>query len=130
MQDKYVDYWAAVTDSLSSNPFVIGFDPFNEPMPSWSTVTDLLNTIMPGKFDQMDLAPMYEKIFANYQKTDTDNIMFFEPGQFPDEIPGHVMHLGFEKPPGGEIGSPNHVLNDHTYCCQLGLDICKATGEP
>jgi hypothetical protein len=61
--------------------------------------------------------------------------MFFEPGQFPDmmgSIGGVdlIFHLGFETPPGGQIGSPNHVLNDHTYCCQMGLDVCSATGEP
>ena len=34
-------------------------------------------------------------------------------------------------PPGGEIGSKSHVLNDHTYCCQLGGDPAPcATGEP
>lgn len=37
--------------------------------------------------------------------------------------------LGFKTPPGGEIGSPHHVLNDHTYCCQLGFDVCES-GEP
>ena len=39
--------------------------------------------------------------------------------------------MGFTEPPGGEIGSANHVLNDHTYCCQLGGDPSPcATGEP
>ena len=38
--------------------------------------------------------------------------------------------LGFKKPPGGEIGSANHVLNDHTYCCQLNPKVCEETGEP
>jgi hypothetical protein len=59
-----------------------------------------------------------------------DNMMWFEPAQFPDELPGIVFNLGFTKPPGGEIGSPNYVLNDHTYCCQLSPSICEATGEP
>ena len=60
--------------------------------------------------------------------------MYFEPGQFPDELPigktGWVNKLGFDTPPGGKIGSPNHVLNDHTYCCQLSPAVCAATGEP
>lgn len=60
--------------------------------------------------------------------------MMFEPGQFPDELPigrtGLVNSVGFPKPPGGEIGSTNHVLNDHHYCCQLKPEICAATGEP
>ena len=45
----------------------------------------------------------------------------FEPGQFPDEIGlgfTEIIHpVGFQKPPGGEFGSANHMLNDHTYCC-------------
>lgn len=58
--------------------------------------------------------------------------MFFEPGTFPDVINkwgGVILPVGFEVPPGGKIGSRNHVLNDHTYCCQLNKDVC-ATGEP
>ena len=59
--------------------------------------------------------------------------MWFEPPQFPDYVGGmgmeHVFGVGFETPPGGEIGSNRHVLNDHTYCCELGGDTC-ATGEP
>lgn len=60
--------------------------------------------------------------------------MWFEPGQVPDTLPigkgGAVFKLGFKTPPGGQVGSTKHVLNDHTYCCQLKPDICEATGEP
>ena len=64
--------------------------------------------------------------------------MWFEPNSFPDEFGAPVGHgnlggvvfpVGFQTPPGGEIGSPNHVLNDHTYCCQLNPKMCL-TGEP
>ena len=41
-----------------------------------------------------------------------------------------IWKTGFSKPPGGEIGSPYHVFNDHTYCCQVGASECEATGEP
>jgi len=41
-----------------------------------------------------------------------------------------VHKLGFDTPPGGKIGSDQHVLNDHTYCCQLAPDVCSANGEP
>jgi hypothetical protein len=90
-----------VTQGLSSNQYVIGFDPFNEPMPSWNDPLDLIRTVIPGAFDQYDLSPLYERIYADYKAVDTENIMFFEPGQFPDEIPGLVFHLGFKTPPGG-----------------------------
>ena len=64
---------------------------------------------------------MYERIFEKYMKANPDNIMYFEGAQMPDTLPitskGLVFDLGFEKPPGGEINSKNHVLNDNTYCC-------------
>ncbi len=46
--------------------------------------------------------------------------MWFEPTQFPDVVGvlgGFIPAVGFNTPPGGEIGSTTHILNDHTYCC-------------
>ena len=80
--------------------------------------------------DKYELTPLYERLFEKYQEADSENLMWFEPAQFPDEIPHIVFNLGFEKPPGGEIGSPYHVLNDHTYCCQLDPSICSDHGPP
>jgi len=41
---------------------------------------------------------------------------------------------GFTKPPGGEINKThNHVLNEHTYCCQYNMAMCDpdfTNGEP
>ena len=89
--------------------------------------------LVPGKFDKVSLQPLYERVFNEAQlPADPTKIMFFEPGEFPDQIGilgGFVFNLGFTEPPGGEIGSPLHVLNDHSYCCQLDPFIC-ATGEP
>lgn len=101
LQEAYVSYWMQVTKALSSNQYVIGFDPFNEPMPSWNDPLDLIRTVWPGHFDNLDLTPLYERIYEGYKEVDADNIMFFEPGQFPDEIPGIVLPLGFKTPPGG-----------------------------
>ena len=42
-----------------------------------------------------------------------------------------IFPVEFTKPPGAKIGSNHQVLNDHTYCCQLGGDHAPcATGEP
>jgi hypothetical protein len=98
-------------------------------MPSWTSLFNLVQTIWPGNYDRNDLNPMYKRINEKYMKASNASIMYFEPGQFPDALLGFVFQLGFKTPPGGEIGSPNHVLNDHTYCCQIDLNEC-ASGEP
>ena len=59
--------------------------------------------------------------------------MFFEAAQFPDEMGifgGVVFNLGFTELPGGKDLNSTHVLNDHTYCCQVSPDLCAETGEP
>ena len=106
-------------------------------MPAFGSVLDVVNKLWPGHYDREQLAPLYSKIYAKYMNANTENIMAFEPGQFPDSLPkdvpvigGDVFNVGFEKPPGAEIGSVNHILNDHTYCCQSGLSACDASGNP
>lgn len=37
LQDKYVNYWKVVSQKLAPNKYIIGFDPINEPLPSWSS---------------------------------------------------------------------------------------------
>lgn len=64
--------------------------------------------------------------------------MYFEPDVFPDvlsvkgpiEALNYVSPVGFSKPPGGEIGSKNHALNAHTYCCQIAGMCADSGGEP
>jgi len=31
LQDKFVDYWNVTAHALAQNPYVVGFDPLNEP---------------------------------------------------------------------------------------------------
>ena len=58
--------------------------------------------------------------------------MLFEPVPQPDSLPllgGLNFAVGFQKPPGAAIGSPNHVLNDHSYWCAMDPSACE-NGEP
>lgn len=53
--------------------------------------------------------------------------MWFEPNLYPDQqaiYGGIVFPVGFDTPPGADINSPYHVLNDHTYCCDSGAGLC------
>lgn len=130
--DKFVDYWDHVSARFAKNEYVVGYDPLNEPFPGNPAKDPML--LVPGHFDKTYLAPLYEKVFQKTQSHDDKQQMWFEPVPFPDEVgfqSGYVFEVGFKKPPGGEIGSDKHVLNDHTYCCQLSSDECvTGKGEP
>lgn len=126
MQDKFVDYWDHVSEKFAGNPYVVGYDPLNEPLPSnpWHDLT----LEVPGVADRKILGPMYERIFKKYMANDKKSLMWFEPPPQPDSLPlfgGLTAPVGYVKPPGGEVGSVNHVLNDHTYCCAIVFDACK-----
>ena len=134
VQDKFVNYWDHVSAKFANNPYVVGYDPFNEPFPGNPASDPML--LVPGHFDKTYLAPMYTNIYNKAQTHDTSKQMWFEPVPFPDEVgflSGYVFPVGFETPPGGDIGSDKHVLNDHTYCCQLSAAECTSEispGEP
>lgn len=133
MNDKFVAYWDATSARFAKNPYVIGYDPLNEPSPGNNVKDPTLR--IPGVMDRKHLAPTYAKIFDKYIKNDDKAMMWFEPVTDPDvdgwTDGGSIYPVGFETPPGGKIGSANHVLNDHTYCCQLGGDPSPcASGEP
>ena len=54
--------------------------------------------------------------------------MWFEPPPMPGSLPigdGLTAPVGYHHPPGGDIGSTHHVLNDHTYCCAVVPSACE-----
>ena len=132
MNDKFVAYWDVASARFAHNPYVIGIDPLNEPAPANPIKDPTLQ--IPGVMDRKHLAPTYAKIFDKAIQNDKDSILWFEPIFDPDvDWQGGVVHpIGFSSPPGGEIGSAHHVLNDHAYCCELGTDPspCGDAGEP
>jgi hypothetical protein len=70
---------AVFDQRLSGNKYVAGFDPFNEPLPSWKGIMSMIYEVLPGHQDKNELAPMYERLYEKYQAADADNIMMFEP---------------------------------------------------
>lgn len=92
---------------MAANPYVVGFDPLNEPF--FGNMLKHPKNILPGNFDKTGLAPMYERIYNEaYKRADKESVMWFEPDQFPDQIPlgaGYPFSVGFETPPGGEFNS-------------------------
>ena len=110
---------------FAANPYVIGYDPINEPFPAniyknpelWYKV---------GTFDATVLQPLYSRVFEEaYAPAGNSKIMFFEPAQFPDTI----FHTGFTALPAGSDKAHLHIFNDHSYSpCALS-DKSDATLE-
>lgn len=76
LNEKYVAFWDFVANHLASNPYVVGFDPLNEPYTANSIKDPTLN--IPGVMDRKHLAPTFAKVHDTWQKYDTDSIMWFE----------------------------------------------------
>lgn len=109
---------------------MIGYDPLNEPFPA-NIYKDPLLVVEHWRFDEEKLGPMFKKAYDKYQLHDSSKIMMFEGTQFPDIwgiLGGIVWNIGYEKLPGGDDVT-NQLLNDHSYCCQMGAEVC-AKGEP
>ena len=128
LQDKFISYWDHTSARFAKNPYVVGYDPLNEPLAGNPLHNAFLE--VPGVADREVLDPLYSKIFDKYIKNDDKAVMWFEPPPQPDTLPiagGTVAPVGFERPPGAQPGSPNHVLNDHTYCCAMDYEagVCK-----
>ena len=69
LQDKFINYWDHVSARFANNPFVVGYDPLNEPFPANPARDPLL--LAPGHHDKEYLAPMYSKIFEKIVSHDT-----------------------------------------------------------
>lgn len=62
--DKFVAYWNATSARLAKNPYIVGYDPINEPfMGNFVRDPTLLD---PGHFDKTKLAPLFAQLFEKY----------------------------------------------------------------
>lgn len=64
LRDKFVAFWDRSSAEFADNPWVVGFDPLNEPYPGNNANNLYLN--IPGYFDKEKLAPMYSEIYEKY----------------------------------------------------------------
>ena len=85
LQDKYMKFEEAVARRLSSNPFVVGFDPINEPVGVFKNFLGIIDALIPGKWDRMLLEPFYSRVYQMLEQVNRKNIMFFE-ATLPDWV--------------------------------------------
>lgn len=77
LRDKFVAFWDHTSARFSGNPYVVGYDPLNEPYPGNDVADPTLR--IPGKFDYKYLQPTYSEVYGKYKANDPESIMWFEP---------------------------------------------------
>jgi endoglycosylceramidase len=129
IRDRFLDYWDVVIDTFKDNPYVLGYNPLNEPF-NGNFFKDL-TLWFPGALDHKVLQGLYQDFNKVTRRHTKDQIIFFEPGQCDtlSVLGGLVFPAGFDETPGGSENNAYQILNDHTYCCQASSTICS-TGEP
>lgn len=122
IKDKFVSFWKTMAARFANNEYVVAYDPLNEPAPAGRDLPDFLGNLWPGNLDKNKIAPLYTDIYKAYSKIDEGSIMAFEPTPLP---PDALFNMGFQTPPGGEVNSAHHIMNEHTYCCGPLTTICN-----
>jgi endoglycosylceramidase len=129
IQDKFIEFWKVVASKFKSNPYVLGYDLWNEPWPGdlWSD----MKSMWPGHSDHYQVLPFYRKLDQAIRSIDDDYISMFESVPFPDTLPffGGKVVGEFTETPAGTNYLNKQVLNLHSYCCQARADACEK-GEP
>ncbi|OMJ84862.1 hypothetical protein SteCoe_13918 [Stentor coeruleus] len=119
--DAYANYWRAVIKVLGNNPYIFGLDLLNEPWPGG--FYEYPEYLEPGVTDKKFLQDFYFNLSYVIRNYTQNPYLAIEPTQLPDTFSKEVFPVGFTHLP------TKSVLNDHTYCCEIGPNICK-DGEP
>lgn len=125
IQDNFIDYLAVLMEFFNGNDYVVGLNPWNEPMQS-DMFSDLWNLISTHANESI-LTPFYNKIYNRLKEVNPELIYMLEPFPFPDTIPlfGGMFFDSFKNPPLGKNNLDKHLLNFHSYCCLANLEICN-----
>ncbi|MBQ0168004.1 MAG: MFS transporter [Treponema sp.] len=137
LQDHFINAWTHIAAHYADEPYVIGYDFFNEPFPG-SSVTQILPVIaaideklnsgtaceadlfeaisgietVSGAFEELQLNPFYEKIVRAVRKADPECLVFFETSYFCNAaVPSHIKLVSADD---GSI-LKNQVYAPHGY---------------
>ena len=82
LQDKMLSYLEHTMLRLKDNPYIIGLDALNEPMPGQVYLHNLGN-VVPGYSDRVDMEPFYARLHKLLRDIGGPP-MFFSAALFPD----------------------------------------------
>jgi endoglycosylceramidase len=120
LQDSYAAAWKHVAEALRPDPFLVGFDIFNEPWPGsqWQTCAQPAGC---PQWDEQSNTPFIKKTFAAIRGADDRRMLWYEThplfnagaqqyaGDSGDDRAGFSFHLyclgatpGLPQPPGNE----------------------------
>ncbi len=98
LQERYASAWRLVAERFAGDPYVLGYDLFNEPWPASSTASEL--------------ATFYSKVVNSIRSVDKRHLIFYEPFvTFNFGAPTQLPRLT-----GGPLG-----MSFHDYCLQSSL---------
>jgi endoglycosylceramidase len=106
LQDWYAGAWQHVAAYFKGNPYVLGYDLFNEPSPGSSIYSCLLSVNGCPSFDAK-LTSFYTKVDAAIRRVNTTALLFGEPTLLFDI--GSPSALG-------STGDSNAGFSFHLYC--------------
>jgi endoglycosylceramidase len=104
--DRYAAGWSAVAQRWSAQPYLMGYDLFNEP----SAGSQALTCANPNGCPQFDatLQQFYDHVRAAIRTKDRGNLVWYEPQFFFNAI--SASHFG-------HIDDPQVALSWHDYAC-------------
>ena len=117
----YSNYWKTVVSVIGKNPYILAYDLLNEPWPGG--FYEYPDYLVPGAYDKLYLEGFYFNLSYIIRNYSTSPYFAIEPTQLPDTFSKYILPVGFNNTP------EKSFLNDHSYCCEVGPDICK-NGEP
>jgi endoglycosylceramidase len=79
LQEDYAAMWGAVAQRFAHDPYVIGYDLFNEPWPGTNWASCVLDPSGCPAEDNSELAPVYAKATAAIRATGDKHLIFGEP---------------------------------------------------
>ncbi|MBK5305930.1 MAG: cellulase family glycosylhydrolase [Frankiaceae bacterium] len=104
--DRYAAGWVAVADRWANQPYLMGYDLFNEP----SAGSQALTCANPNGCPQFDakLQEFYDHVRAAIRTKDRGNLVWYEPQFFFNAV--STSHFG-------HIDDPQVALSWHDYAC-------------
>ena len=119
LQERYAAAWKHVAARFRRQPYVMGYDPINEPWPG-TDFAQCINTAGCPAFEQGPLASLEGKVVKAIRKVDSEHTVWYEPVV----IANSGTSYNTTRPKDSNVG-----FNFHDYCLSGTADPPCGTEE-